>query len=82
MPKVIQIRNVPDDLHKKLKTRAAELGMSLSDYLLKEAKRAVEKPTLQEMMERLSELPPVQLENPAEIIRRYRDGDEFDVVVR
>ena len=74
MPKTIQIRSVPDDLHRKLKTRAAELGLTLSDYLLKEAERAVEKPTLQEMMERLGKLPAVQLENPAEIVRRQRDA--------
>lgn len=33
MPKMIQICNVPDDLHRKLKVRAAELGLTLSDYL-------------------------------------------------
>ncbi len=80
MPKMIQIRNVPDELHKRLKIRAAELGMTLSDYLLKEAERAVEKPTLQEMLERLGKLPPVHLEDPAKIIRQHRDGDRTDGV--
>ncbi len=37
MPKTIQIRNVPDDLHRKLKVRAAEGGVALSDYLLEMA---------------------------------------------
>lgn len=75
MPKMIQIRNVPDDLHKRLKVRAAELGMTLSDYLLKEAERAVERPTLQEMMDRLAKKKPVQLdEDPVVTIRRHRDA--------
>ena len=75
MPKMIQIRNVPDDLHKKLKVRAAELGMTLSDYLLKEAEQAVERPTLQEMMDRLAKKKPVQLdEDPVVTIRRHRDA--------
>lgn len=75
MPKMIQIRNVPDDLHKRLKARSAELGMTLSDYLLKEAEQAVEKPTLQEMMERLAKKKPVQLdEDPVVTIRRHRDA--------
>lgn len=35
MPKMIQIRNVPDRLHAKLKARAAMAGTSLSDYLVR-----------------------------------------------
>ncbi len=75
MPKTIQNCNVPDDLHRRLKVRAAELGMTLSGYLLKEAKQAVERPTLQEMMERLAKKRPVQLgEDPVVTIRRHRDA--------
>ena len=33
MAKVVQIRNVPDKLHRTLKARAAQAGMSLPDYL-------------------------------------------------
>ena len=77
MSKMIQIRNVPDDLHRTLKVRAAKAGMTLSDYLLSEIERVAEKPTLAEMMERLSQDPPVELsESPAEIIRRMRDADD------
>jgi antitoxin FitA len=43
---MIQIRNVPEDLHRALKARAARLGMSLSDYLLSEMEMVAEKPTL------------------------------------
>ena len=46
MSKMIQIRNVPDALHRRLKARAAEAGMSLSDYLLAELRRSAERPTL------------------------------------
>ena len=53
MPPMIQIRNVPDALHRKLKSRAALEGMSLSDYLLAELRRVAERPTLGELRERL-----------------------------
>ena len=54
MAKMIQLRNVPDGLHRKLKARAALAGMSLSDYLLAEVERMAERPTLQEIRERLA----------------------------
>jgi antitoxin FitA len=53
MPKMIQLRNVPDDLHHRLKARAALAGMTLSDYLIAEVSRAAERPTLSEMHDRL-----------------------------
>ena len=53
MSVMIQIRNVPDHLHRTLKVRAAKAGMSLSDYLLDEVRRVAERPTLEEMLERL-----------------------------
>jgi plasmid stability protein len=53
MSKMIQIRNVPDDLHKALKIRAAKEGLSLSEYLLREVMKVAEKPSLQEVMERI-----------------------------
>jgi plasmid stability protein len=45
MFKIIQIRHVPDGLHRKLKARAALEGLSLSDYLLQEVRRMAERPT-------------------------------------
>jgi plasmid stability protein len=72
---MIQIRNVPDDLHRKLKERAAKSGMTLSDYLLSEVEKVAEKPTLAEMMERLRSRDPVELDEPPEVtIRRMRDA--------
>jgi plasmid stability protein len=53
MSKMIQLRNVPDALHRSLKARAAMAGMSLSDYLLAEIKEIVERPKLAELRERL-----------------------------
>lgn len=75
MTKMIQIRNVPDELHRTLKVRATQAGMTLSDYLLAEIERVAEKPTLEEMLERLSRREPVEVdEPPATIIRRHRDA--------
>ena len=77
MTKMIQIRNVPDDLHRRLKVRAAQEGMTLSDYLLSEVEKVAEKPTLRELMARLREREPVELGEPPEaIIRRMRDADD------
>jgi antitoxin FitA len=74
MPRMIQIRNVPDDLHRKLKVRAAERGMTLSDYLLAEVEQVADKPTLSELMDRLAAEEPVVLDEPPEItVRRLRD---------
>jgi plasmid stability protein len=50
MGKTIQIRNVPEALHRKLKARAAEAGMSLSDYLLREVRKSAERPTAEDLL--------------------------------
>ena len=75
MSKMIQIRNVPDALHRKLKQRAANNGMSLSDYLLSELRQAAEVPTLREWQQNLEKRRPVKLGVPAaELIRAERDA--------
>ena len=51
---MIQLRNVPDALHRRLKARAAMAGMSLSDYLLTEIKEITERPTLAELRDRIT----------------------------
>ena len=74
MSKMIQIRNVPDSLHKKLKARAAIEGMSLSDYLMAEIRRSTELPTLKELRERLNTRTPISpTVPPAEAVRQERD---------
>jgi antitoxin FitA len=52
MSKMIQIRNVPDDLHRELKMRAAAAGMSMSDYIKRELSRKRRKSTIKEIRER------------------------------
>jgi len=68
--KMIQLRNVPNSLHRKLKALAALEGLSLSDYLLTELRRYPNRPTLREVRERLSHRQPVRTKvPPAEAIR-------------
>ena len=74
MAKMIQLRNVPDELHRLLKARAALEGLSLSEYLLAEIRRSAERPTLRELRERLHQRTPVMpAVPPAEVIRERRD---------
>ncbi len=75
MSKMIQIRNVPDELHRKLKARAALAGLSLSDYLLAEARQVVERPTLEELRDRLERRAAARLSTPpARAVRAARDS--------
>lgn len=74
MAAMIQIRNVPDALHRRLKSRAALAGMSLSDYLLREIREVAERPSLEELRARLERRPGVAPSiAPADIIRTERD---------
>jgi plasmid stability protein len=71
---MIQIRNVPDEMHRTLKVRAAAAGMSLSDYLLSELRHSTQRPTMAEMRARLEALPPLHTAtDPVDIIRELRD---------
>jgi plasmid stability protein len=77
MSKMIQIRNVPDELHRKLKTRAAERGLSLSDYLLRLAEREAGRPTIEELSERIRRRGRIRSDlSTAQIVRELRDADE------
>lgn len=75
MGTMVQIRNVPEALHRQLKSRAALSGMSLSDYLLGEIRQVAERPTIDELRARLraraETAPPV---SPADAVRAERDG--------
>jgi antitoxin FitA len=76
MPSMIQIRNVPDALHRSLKSRAALEGMSLSDYLLAELRRVAERPTLGELRERLQRRPSAAPNvTPEQAVRAERDAE-------
>lgn len=74
MSAMIQIRNVPDTLHRRLKSRAALAGMSLSDYLLDHLRVVAEQPTVDELQARLQRLPPLKPSiSPAAAVRAERD---------
>jgi plasmid stability protein len=74
MSKMIQLRNVPDSLHRSLKARAALAGMSLSDYLLGEIKEIAERPTLAELQQRLHKRKRVSVEfDTARLVRQERE---------
>jgi len=74
MSKMIQIRNVPEDLHQNLKVRAALAGQSLSEFLLGMIRHASEKLTPEEMRERLSQVERFEFEESAADIIRERRG--------
>jgi plasmid stability protein len=74
MNAMIQIRNVPEALHRELKSRAALAGMSLSDYLLNEIRQVAERPTLDQLRARLASRAPITPSlAPAEAVRAERD---------
>lgn len=75
MSKMIQVRNVPDSVHRTLKAQAALAGMSLSDFLLAEIRLLAERPTLAGLRERLRHRSQIATAVPAaEAIRRERDA--------
>ena len=75
MAKMIQIRNVPDPVHRTLKSRAAQAGMTLSDYLLAEVQELAELPTVAALTERIRQRTPAGIKgSTAAVIRRHRDA--------
>jgi plasmid stability protein len=72
---MVQIRNVPAAFHRRLKARAAIEGMSMSDYVLRELAKSLERPTRAEVLERIRSRPVRTLtRSAAEIIRAERDA--------
>ncbi len=75
MSRTIQIRHVPDSVHQRLKSRAAQAGMSLSDCLLVELRKIAERPTTEELRKRLQQREPVTLPiSAAQAVREERDS--------
>jgi plasmid stability protein len=73
--KALQVRNVPDDVHSRLKARAAMAGQSLSDFILVELRRIAERPSHEELVARVRSRPPASVvESPEDIIRAERDN--------
>jgi plasmid stability protein len=74
MSKMIQVRNVPDELHRVLRVRAAQAGLTLSDYLLAELRRVAERPTREELLARIAKREPVRSRvRAADAVRAERD---------
>jgi len=74
----MSIRNVPNELHRRLKSRAAVAGMSLSDYLLSELRRTAERLTVDELrarLERRSTATPSV--SPTQAVRAERDSRDY-----
>jgi hypothetical protein len=75
MAKMIQLRHVPDSLHRQLKARAALSGLPLSDYLIREVRKVAEQPTPEEMRQRLSQREPYRGKlSPTAVLRAERDS--------
>jgi hypothetical protein len=72
--KMIQIRNVPEPLHRALKERAAREGITLSELLMRELPRIAQRPTKEQVLARIQSRPPAppDMPNPADIIREHR----------
>ncbi len=74
MGKMVQLRNVPDELHRLLKSRAALAGMSLSDYLIRELKKTAARPSTEELLRRLETRRVVEPSvSPARAVREERE---------
>jgi antitoxin FitA len=79
MGKMVQIRNMPDKMHRILKSRAAQAGLSLSEYLLREMKKVADRPTMEELIERVRHRESVDLGmSAADLVhagRKERDAE-------
>jgi antitoxin FitA len=77
MGSLVQIRDVPDHVHRTLKARAAASGMSLSEYLRALLERDAARPTPTELAERIRVRGTVRRSEPSErSVRRLRDSGE------
>lgn len=75
MSKMIQVRDVPENLHRLLKARAAQEGMSLSDFIKRELEHTMAKPSLREWLDMVGRSKPIPSKRSgAEIIRQLRDS--------
>jgi plasmid stability protein len=73
--KMIQIRNVPDDLHRALKVRAAREGTTMSELILRELPRIAHRPSMEEVLARIKSREPVRgIDSTADLIRAERDA--------
>ncbi|WP_150462744.1 FitA-like ribbon-helix-helix domain-containing protein [Nesterenkonia ebinurensis] len=71
---MIQLRNVPEEMHRELKARAARRGKTLSDYATEELARSLQRPDLDELLEKLSRYPTLKGSPGAQAVRADRDA--------
>lgn len=75
MSTMIQIRNVPEEMHRRIKARAALAGMSMSELILQELEKLLQRPTREDLLDRLARLPEVDLDPaPAEVLHAERES--------
>jgi len=75
MSRMLQVRNLPDEIHRTLKSRAAREGMTLSDFVKRELQNSASLPTQQEWLDRVARAKPVRSDRTAaQIIRALRDS--------
>ena len=81
--KMIQIRNVPDELHQALKIRAAREGTTMSELILRELPRIAHRPTLADVQERIRRRGPVEeIGSPADLVRASREERDAQLDAR
>lgn len=71
---MIQIRNVPDELHRRAKARAALDGVTLSDLALRALEREVRRPSVGEIAARIREMEPMEIPDGALLVREEREA--------
>lgn len=75
MSTVVQVRNVPEVLHRRLKARAAMEGVSMSQYAMRAIERALERPSRRDLLAAIGRQPELVLEtSPADLLRAERDA--------
>lgn len=75
MSKMIQIRNVPDELHRELKARAARSGLTLTDYIQRELEQVVRRPPVDDVLQRVRSRPRPDLSiSAADAVRQEREA--------
>ena len=75
MSKMIQVRDVPEDVHSTLKARAAREGISLSDYIKRELEHTAERPSMREWLDLTQKMKPIPSKRSgAQLVRELRDA--------
>jgi plasmid stability protein len=75
MSKMIQLRDIPDQIHSTLKARAAREGMSLPDFIKRELERTVERLGMSEWLDRTRKAKRIPMRrSAAQVVRELREA--------